>query len=270
MDKKIIAEEELKKILLYMKYDNKNTLSENKNKIFIFEQECANKIDFDTINNVAKTCGETFKKMDAPFIRMGYGLERAKLIYTEISKLVNKNFYDDATQECVPSMTKFNELFIVSSSGWVLKGDDFEKSINNLINDYYDNEPQIQSYLKGALKIYKGQIDPTKNNNSKPAEQQTTTPTTTTPNSTQQLYSVPSELKTIEDGVIKFQTWMETNHKGWYPGKKPIDGKFGYYTNQAWSNTEYKNEFLKSLNTTSQPQVSNPYAGGSSEDDIES
>lgn len=105
---------------------------------------------------------------------------------------------------------------------------------------------------------------------SKPAQQQTTTPTTTTPNTTQQTYSVPSELKTIEDGVIKFQTWMETNHKGWYPGKKPIDGKFGYYTNQAWSNTEYKNEFLKSLNTTSQPQVSNPYAGGSSEDDIES
>ena len=107
----------------------------------------------------------------------------------------------------------------------------------------------------------------------------TTTPKTTTPKTNtektntektnQQNLPIPSELSTIEDGVRKFQTWMETNHKGWYPGKKPVDGIFGKYTSNAWSNTEYKNEFLKSLSGTSQPVANNPYAGGTTDDDIE-
>ena len=66
------------------------------------------------------------------------------------------------------------------------------------------------------------------------------TPTQTTP--TQTNYKIPSQLSNKE-GVIKFQTWMETNHKGWYKGSgNPIDGKFGKQTNAAW--TKYGSEYM--------------------------
>jgi len=58
---------------------------------------------------------------------------------------------------------------------------------------------------------------------------------------------IPEELKDSE-GVRKFQTWMETNHKGWYKGNTPIDGIFGPQTKAAWD--KYKDEYLKSSGTT--------------------
>ena len=62
-------------------------------------------------------------------------------------------------------------------------------------------------------------------------------------------FPIPEELKDSE-GVIKFQTWMEENHKGWYKGSKPIDGIFGPQTKAAWDNKKYKDEYLKSSGTT--------------------
>jgi hypothetical protein len=62
-------------------------------------------------------------------------------------------------------------------------------------------------------------------------------------------FPIPEELKDSE-GVIKFQTWMEENHKGWYKGSRPIDGIFGPQTKAAWDNKKYKDEYLKSSGTT--------------------
>ena len=69
----------------------------------------------------------------------------------------------------------------------------------------------------------------------------TSTPLSTLPSTPKQTYKIPSQLGN-KDGVIKFQTWLEKYHKGWYEGNKPIDGNFGNQTNVAWGT--YKNDYL--------------------------
>jgi hypothetical protein len=70
---------------------------------------------------------------------------------------------------------------------------------------------------------------------------------------------IPSELKDI-DGVKKFQDWLDINHPGWHMKYGTLNknllrgyGKYGPNTTRAWNNQSYKDEYLKTSNSTSTP-----------------
>jgi hypothetical protein len=81
-------------------------------------------------------------------------------------------------------------------------------------------------------------------------------------------YKIPPELGD-SNGVTKFQTWMETNNKGWYVGKKAVDGIFGPQTSKAWD--LHRNDYLKSLQTGSSTptSTSKPEEPTADENDID-
>ena len=76
------------------------------------------------------------------------------------------------------------------------------------------------------------------------------------------LIQIPSELKNI-DGVKKFQDWLDINHPGWHKKYGTLNknllrgyGKYGPNTNRAW--TSYKDEYLKTSNSTATPSSESP------------
>jgi hypothetical protein len=73
---------------------------------------------------------------------------------------------------------------------------------------------------------------------------------------------IPSELKDI-DGVKKFQDWLDINHPGWHKKYGTLNknllrgyGKYGPNTNRAWNS--YKDEYLKTSNSTATPSSESP------------
>jgi hypothetical protein len=75
---------------------------------------------------------------------------------------------------------------------------------------------------------------------------------------------IPSELKD-NDGVKKFQDWLDVNHPGWHRKYGTLNknllrgyGKYGPNTNRAWNNQSYKDEYLKTSNSTATPSSESP------------
>jgi hypothetical protein len=75
---------------------------------------------------------------------------------------------------------------------------------------------------------------------------------------------IPSELKDI-DGVKKFQDWLDIYHPGWHRKYGVLNknllrgyGKYGPNTTRAWNNQSYKDEYLKTSNSTATPSIDKP------------
>jgi len=83
-----------------------------------------------------------------------------------------------------------------------------------------------------------------------------------TSSSGSQSTQIPSELKDI-DGVKKFQDWLDVNHPGWHRKYGTLNknllrgyGKYGPNTNRGWNS--YKDEYLKTPNSTATPSSESP------------
>lgn len=278
LDKQIL--EELEKFKLMSSYSPKKTLSENineqntyntaftpnpltankkpaettktdDNKVTI-PSSCKNSMTYEDLSQKAKIVAEAMKKMDAVFVRMGYGLERAQSIFNIIKEISNKNVFDSVTNKCEKALVKFKELFLSKSSGWFQGGFDIEKKLEEFISGYYKDDSEILRYIKPALEILKGSLsvsDTSNTNSKKPAPKPA---------------PIPKELGDIE-GVKKFQDWLDKNHAGWATGfsggilnKAGGYGRFGPRTSKGWAS--YGAEYQKSLTGTPSPTNPNDVA----------
>ncbi len=152
--RKQTPEEVLESIKLRMVYSSSKTLNENLKSINEQSSECPNSISYDDLKNLGITAGNIVKKMDASFVRMGYGEERSKELYDIIKSLVGKNVYDDLTNECVNAIQKFKQSFKETGSrGWFESGFDLDQKINEFKTGYYENEPEVLRYLNATTKL---------------------------------------------------------------------------------------------------------------------
>jgi hypothetical protein len=160
-DKKIQeAEEQLKRVLLMMKYDSSKTLSENKNIVYEQNNQCANTIDSETIKTKAKRIGDLVNYMNTAFIRMGYVDERCKEIYDVINESSKKNFYDEPLSICQNSLKRLKDEFESYYSDYFSGGDTLEEEIQDLIDgDMVKKSPTAKSYLQSSLKILNENIN---------------------------------------------------------------------------------------------------------------
>lgn len=158
--KKYTPEEALQEIKLRMKYSSSKTLNENLE--LIKEQtNCPNSMPYDELKDIGITAGNIVKKMDASFVRMGYGEERGRELYNILKSLIGKNVYDDITGECVNALDKFKESFKQTGSrGWFQDGFDITEKLNDFLSGYYSNEPEVKRYLNASLKVLNGSSQP--------------------------------------------------------------------------------------------------------------
>lgn len=171
-----VANEQIKRALLMMKYDSSKTLTENEEKIInvLTEETCPNQISDSEIKTLTNEMGDAIKKMNTAFMRMGYIEERAKIVYDVISKLSTKNFYNNIKKTCVNSLFRLEEHFRTEYRDWWSEGDPLEEELEDLITGYIgDNDATAKDYLEEALRI----LRKSKTNN---GGEETTTTTTTT------------------------------------------------------------------------------------------
>ena len=259
---KYSPEEALQRIKLMMEYDSSKTLTENKKVIKEQSSSCQNSMTYSELREKADEAGNIVKKMDAVFVRMGYGEERASELYTIVKSLVDKNVLDDLTNECVNAIDKFKQNFKTTGSrGWFVGGFDLEKKLNEFISGYYSDDEESKRYLNATLKLLNNQTSTIKKED-KPEEKKK--PKTGKDGGTkQQTPQIPSELKDVE-GVKKFQDWLDKNKAGWatgFPGGKLNQaggyGRFGPRTTKAWSS--YGPEYIKGGSV--QPEVTPEVSG---------
>jgi hypothetical protein len=168
-----------------MNYDLKKTLNENISTIKEQQNDCPNQIDLSELERLAEKTGETVKKMQTWFVRMGYGEERAKEIYNTVKSLLNKNVVDDLTGECTNALYYFLERFRISGSrGWFVSGFDFKERIEEFIDGFYDDDPRVTRYLQATLELLTKGESMKKEKRTTPTTTPAPTATTTTPSPT--------------------------------------------------------------------------------------
>lgn len=209
---------------------------------------CKNAITYEDLSTKVEGVANAIKKMDAAFLRMGYGKERAMEIYNVIKGLQGKNVYDEVTGECVNALGKFKGIFERKSSGWFQGGFDFQEKAQELITGYYKDDDEVIRYLDAASKILEGTLT-VKDDKSQ------TTATTKKP---AQQYTIPEELKKPVGkltGVQAFQNWLDDNYPNYWNKKYPkLEskpergwGKYGPSTDKAWNTLDIKNKYLGEL-----------------------
>lgn len=152
--RKNTPEEILESIRLRMIYSTSKTLNENLKVIKEQSEQCPNSISYEELKQLGIDAGNIVKKMDASFVRMGYGEERANELYNIIKSLVGKNVFDDITNECVNAIEKFKQSFKETGSrGWFQSGFDLEEKIRDFSSGFYENEPEVLRYLKATTKL---------------------------------------------------------------------------------------------------------------------
>ena len=152
--KKNTPEEILESIRLRMIYSTSKTLNENLKVIKEQSEQCPNSISYEELKQLGIDAGNIVKKMDASFVRMGYGEERANELYNIIKSLIGKNVFDDITNECVNAIEKFKQSFKQTGSrGWFESGFDLEEKIRDFSSGYYENEPEVLRYLNATTKL---------------------------------------------------------------------------------------------------------------------
>jgi hypothetical protein len=247
--KKLTPEESLQAIKMRMNYDLKKTLNENGGIIIEQGSPCPNSISYSELRRIGEEAGSIVKKMDASFVRMGYGEERANELYDIVKGLVGKNVYDDISGECINAIDQFKKSFKQTGSrGWFQGGFDIESKLNEFKKGYYSDEPEVIRFINAILSVL------SKKTNVQPAPK-SAPETNKKENNAGTKKSVgikpPSELATVE-GIKVFQDWLDKNHPGWASGYKDgiINkgkngggyGTFGPRTSKAWSS--YKSEYL--------------------------
>jgi len=165
---KYSPEEALQRIKLMMEYDSSKTLTENK---LIIEESCPNSISYSELKDISINAGQIAKKMDASFVRMGYGEERASELYSLVKSLIGKNVIDDITGECSNALEKFKENFKkTGSKGWFEDGFDLETKIREFINGYYSDDEEVKRYLNGILKLMSTPVQTSPSPSNEPSE----------------------------------------------------------------------------------------------------
>jgi len=162
---KNLGKDELKRVLLMMKYDSNKTLSENiKSNNLINEESnnCPNSIDEASLKVKASRASDLFSYMTTEFVRMAYIRERAIEIYNIINELSKKNFYDSLTKTCENSLKRFKEEFETEyrSGGSFTVTDNLEEEFKDLINGYIGEQDKVaKKYLELSLKMLNENIN---------------------------------------------------------------------------------------------------------------
>jgi hypothetical protein len=251
--KKISPQEALQDILLRMKYDSSKTLNENK---LVFEQWDRNSEEF----KIARSFWGSVSGMqtDEP------GLEKA------VASIKSADQFNKVNQQ----IAKFNgdQDFVE----WI--NDDLERDDAKTVKFVIDHLKKIGvnataefnaggKFIEGSFKItttpiinqqnskkQDGTKQPEKQDGTKQPEKKDGSKTNNK-KTVQQKRSIPPELKNIENGVRKFQDWLDQNHKNWARDYKDgiinqgkNGGGYGTYgprTQKMWLTKGVADEFLK-------------------------
>ena len=247
--KKISPQEALQDILLRMKYDSSKTLNENK---LVFEQWDRNSEEF----KIARSFWGSVSGMqtDEP------GLEKA------VASIKSADQFNKVNQQ----IAKFNgdQDFVE----WI--NDDLERDDAKTVKFVIDHLKKIGvnataefnaggKFIEGSFKITTtpiiNQQNSKKQDGTKQPEKKDGSKTNNK-KTVQQKRSIPPELKNIENGVKKFQDWLDLNAsdeklgagKGWATGfrngtlkKQGGYGTYGPRTQKMWLTKGVADEFLK-------------------------
>jgi hypothetical protein len=250
MKKHIIkeSEEQIKRVLLMMKYDTSKTLTENKEKVVTVikeqtQQSCQNQISDNDIKTKSERVGDLIKYMNTSFLRMGYIDDRCKEIFDTIKELSTKNYFNTTKNTCVNSLVRFKQNFEYYYRDWWTKGETFEEEIQSLIDGYIGKQSvNAKEYLEETLNIFKLNKDKKVEIKSTPNPEKKQTPC-----------PIPGGIERVKI----FQKWLNQYVKGWhekYPNGLPEEpskgfGVCGARTRKQWG--IHKNEF-------SNPKQTNP------------
>lgn len=159
---KISPEEALELIKVRMNYDTKKTLKENGGVVKEQKSTCPNSIDYSELRQLGEEAGNIVKKMDASFVRMGYGEERANELYDIVKNLVGKNVYDDISGECIDAIDQFKKSFKQTGSrGFFEGGFDLESKLRDFAKGYYSDEPEVLRFINATLNVLSKKSSPT-------------------------------------------------------------------------------------------------------------
>jgi hypothetical protein len=153
LNKKKIAEEELRRALLMMKYDNRKTLSENTNDLILEQTNCPNTYDASIIKQKAFDLRDIIELIDTTLLRTINVDGRCKEIYDIIKDLSQHNFYNDLEKTCENSLKRLKEEYLTTGNVF-FNNNSIEEQIQEILDDYVGSTSVgAANYLKSALKL---------------------------------------------------------------------------------------------------------------------
>jgi hypothetical protein len=193
INEKYTPKDALERAKLLMSYDTKKTLTENKETFTINEQSsCPNSMDLNEFNDEMEELMNTLRKMDYAFVRMGYGRERAENVFDIIKRLNEKNVSIKTSNECKNALVYAKDKFKTfdKSGRFISSAKTLEVTLKELINGYYNNEPDALEYLEPALKLVQS------------AGTSVTPPPPPTPQPNQRQQNINNMWCSVKNGVI--------------------------------------------------------------------
>ena len=262
--KKISPQEALQDILLRMKYDSSKTLNENN---IILEQSKE--------SNIAKLFHDSVvgPGTNPKKLRSSIEMITSADMFNKVNDLVKQKYGNLSIGEWIQQELESDNTY---TAKFVI--DHFKK---------YGITATAEFTPKGTLKLrtFKITLPKKQDQTIPPKKEDGTTPPkkedgTTPPKKDgqnkkkvqQQKRSIPPELKNIENGVRKFQDWLDQNHKNWATGYKDgiinqgkNGGGYGTYgprTQKMWLTKGVADEFLKFITKGSVTSKETPVVGG--------
>jgi len=158
------AEEQLKRVLLMMKYDSGKTLTENKELIYLIKEQkenCSNLVDKNTVKTKAEKVGDLVRDLTTAFIGLYKVEDKTKQIFDIIKEMSTKNYFNDITNTCENSLKQLKKEFEVYHRGWFSKSKGLEGELTDLINDEsrMGKSADAKTYLEQSLNILKENLD---------------------------------------------------------------------------------------------------------------
>jgi hypothetical protein len=159
MNENMNPNDAVKRVLLMMKYDLSQTLTENKE--IIFEQAgCANSISKEEFLELVKETVDEIKSMDDTFVRMFNQTKSAQLVYDNISRISKHNVYDNLDNSCkngIDELKRNFKYYFTSFIGGDYRGVFANSTLIGVLKDfregYYSDVPEVTRYLDATIRI---------------------------------------------------------------------------------------------------------------------